>query len=402
MTASVASMTTGKTMEEEMYSQLPMSFSYPFYFRQTISMLPFVSDKYLSLLLPIAIYWAASLWYLFLDTSRFAFFEKFRLHEPQEVQKRNRVGAKKVILMVFVQQIFQTMVGLLVLEGEEVSRLEIFQDHKVNVDAIGVKVAKMAINVAGLSNGVKLMHLMGPNIANWIYWWGIPLVQFMWAFFVMDAWQYFMHRAFHESRFLYKHFHSHHHRLYVPYAFGALYNHPLEGLLLDSAGGALSHACALMTVRQGILLFASSTFKTVSDHGGYAFPMWLDPLHLLFPNTSEYHDVHHQMQGLKFNYSQPFFVHFDVVFGTRMSAEKFQKMREVNKKFKLSSGAAQIKRDIAENEEKSDNTNADLRMRNNSEKEDQSPEEIVLQADGGDPTVTLNAENYKAKAGTTT
>jgi hypothetical protein len=47
--------------------------------------------------------------------------------------------------------------------------------------------------------------------------------------FVMDAWQYVLHRTFHESRFLYKHFHSHHHRLYVPYAFGALYNHPLEG-----------------------------------------------------------------------------------------------------------------------------------------------------------------------------
>lgn len=45
----------------------------------------------------------------------------------------------------------------------------------------------------------------------------------------MDAWQYVLHRAFHESRFLYRHFHSHHHRLYVPYAFGALYNHPFEG-----------------------------------------------------------------------------------------------------------------------------------------------------------------------------
>lgn len=146
--------------------------------------------------------------------------------------------------------------------------------------------------------------------------------------FVMDAWQYALHRAFHESRFLYRHFHSHHHRLYVPYAFGALYNHPLEGLLLDSAGAALSHAVALMTVRQGILLFTFSTLKTVCDHGGYAFPWWLDPLHLVFPNCAEYHDVHHQMQGLRFNYSQPFFVHFDVVFGTRVTAEKFEKMKE--------------------------------------------------------------------------
>lgn len=45
----------------------------------------------------------------------------------------------------------------------------------------------------------------------------------------MDAWQYAMHRAFHENKFLYRNFHSHHHRLYVPYAYGALYNHPVEG-----------------------------------------------------------------------------------------------------------------------------------------------------------------------------
>lgn len=152
--------------------------------------------------------------------------------------------------------------------------------------------------------------------------------------FVMDAWQYALHRAFHESRFLYRHFHSHHHRLYVPYAFGALYNHPLEGLLLDSAGGAISHALALMTIRQGILLFTFSTLKTVCDHGGYAFPWWLDPLHLVFPNCAEYHDVHHQMQGLRFNYSQPFFVHFDVLFGTRIGVEKFDKMKAASRKIR--------------------------------------------------------------------
>lgn len=212
----------------------------------------------------------------------------------------------------------------------------------------------------------------------------------------MDAWQYGVHRACHESRFLYKHFHSHHHRLYVPYAFGALYNHPLEALIMDSAGGALSHACALMTVRQSIILFSFSTVKTVCDHGGYAFPIWLDPLHLIFPNTSEYHDVHHQMQGLKFNYSQPFFIHFDVVFGTRMSAEKFQKMREVNKKFKTEKKIEATKVMSADDQ----STSKDLRLRNTNLEPDQSPEDIVLrQGENGDPTVTLDAESYRAKAG---
>ncbi len=49
------------------------------------------------------------------------------------------------------------------------------------------------------------------------------------------------------------------------------------------------------------------------------------------PNCAEYHDVHHQMTGLRYNYSQPFFVHFDVLFGTRISAEKFQKDEEARR-----------------------------------------------------------------------
>lgn len=68
--------------------------------------------------------------------------------------------------------------------------------------------------------------------------------------FILDAWQYFFHRLFHLNTFLYRHVHSVHHRLYVPYAFGALYNHPLEGFVLDSLGAVVSEAGARMTTRQ--------------------------------------------------------------------------------------------------------------------------------------------------------
>lgn len=84
-----------------------------------------------------------------------------------------------------------------------------------------------------------------------------------------------------------------HHRLYVPYAFGALYNHWLEGLLLDTLGAAVAHSMSLMTVRQAVFLFTFSTLKTVDDHCGYALPF--DPLQILFPNNAKYHDVHHQV-----------------------------------------------------------------------------------------------------------
>lgn len=95
------------------------------------------------------------------------------------------------------------------------------------------------------------------------------------------------------NTYLYKKFHSVHHRLYVPYAFGALYNHPLEGLLLDTLSAGIAEAIAGMTTREAMLLFSISTLKTVDDHCGYNLP-W-DPLQFMSGNNADYHDIHHQV-----------------------------------------------------------------------------------------------------------
>jgi len=111
--------------------------------------------------------------------------------------------------------------------------------------------------------------------------------------FFIDTWQYFLHRAMHTNTFLYKAFHSWHHRLYVPYSFGALYNHPVEGFLLDSCGAVLAEWITGMSIRQATLLFTVATFKTVDDHCGYSLPF--DPLQLFTGNNADYHDIHHQV-----------------------------------------------------------------------------------------------------------
>lgn len=110
-------------------------------------------------------------------------------------------------------------------------------------------------------------------------------------------------------------FHSRHHRLYVPYAFGALYNHPVEGFLLDTAGTGVGFLTSGMTNRQSMWFFTFSTIKTVDDHCGYAFP-W-DPLQHLTANNAAYHDIHHQSWGIKNNFSQPFFTFWDRFMGTK-------------------------------------------------------------------------------------
>ncbi|KAF2297496.1 hypothetical protein GH714_024397 [Hevea brasiliensis] len=144
----------------------------------------------------------------------------------------------------------------------------------------------------------------------------IQIVQIIIAMFVMDTWQYFVHRYMHQNKFLYRHIHSQHHRLVVPYAIGALYNHPLEGLLLDTVGGAISFLVSGMTARTGVIFFCFAVVKTVDDHCG----LWLpgNIFHFFFQNNTAYHDIHHQLQGTKYNYSQPFFSIWDKLLGTHM------------------------------------------------------------------------------------
>lgn len=118
------------------------------------------------------------------------------------------------------------------------------------------------------------------------------------------------------SNFLFfpAHWHARHHRLYVPYAYGALYNHPVEGFVLDTVGAGLAYKVAMLSPRMGLVFWTFGVLKTVDDHCGYALP-W-DPLQRLSSNNAAYHDIHHQSWGIKTNFSQPFFTVWDRWLGT--------------------------------------------------------------------------------------
>ena len=90
--------------------------------------------------------------------------------------------------------------------------------------------------------------------------------------------------------------HSYHHRIYVPYAFGAFYNTLAEAFLLDTVGTTLSLAVAGLTTRQATVFATISVLKGVDDHCGYKLP-W-DPLQWLGEQNAEFHDVHHQSWGM--------------------------------------------------------------------------------------------------------
>lgn len=290
------------------------------YYTARPALFPWCSDKIISIAAPTVVYWVFSLMFHALDVLQLPYFEKRRIHESEEVLSRNKVTIVQVIKAVLWQQVVQTLLGVWWLEDDVPgSGLDILDD----MVKLAPKVATGTLVLLGPRTGETVLRNHGQDIVRWVYWWGIPLAQMWFSFFIIDTWQYTLHRLCHTYHFLYRHFHSVHHRLYVPYAFGALYNHPVEGLVLDSVGAVLAEQLAGLSIRQAALLFAISSAKTVDDHCGYR--IWWDPCQMFFYNNADYHDIHHQSYGIKANFSQPFFTNWDFLLGTHMSREEAEK-----------------------------------------------------------------------------
>ncbi|GBB83332.1 hypothetical protein RclHR1_10060005 [Rhizophagus clarus] len=274
---------------------------------QYTPILSFMSDKQLALFVPFVVYWIYSGFYHLISVYEVSFFEKYRIHSLIEVETRNKVSMGEVIRAVLLQQFLQTLLGLLLVVVEDD---DVLLDDKVVMSGYR-QTLEATTTIFGLWN---LLEPYQNIIIETSYWYLVPLSRFLFAMVFLDTWQYFMHRFFHQNKFLYKHIHSLHHRLHAPYAFGALYNHPIEGFVMDSVGAGLAFKLSGMTTIGGMIFFGFATFKTVDDHCGYDLPF--NPIQKIFGNNSAYHDIHHQVYGIKMNFSQPFFTIWDRLLGT--------------------------------------------------------------------------------------
>ncbi|KAK4399792.1 Sphinganine C4-monooxygenase 1 [Sesamum angolense] len=186
-----------------------------------------VSDELLGTFLPIILYWAYSGIYVLLGS-----LEGYRLHSKKDEDEKNLVPKKDVVKGVLLQQAVQAVVATI-----------LFAVTGSDSESTQTQQASLIV------------------LAR----------QFLVAMMVLDTWQYFMHRYMHHNKFLYRHIHSQHHRLVVPYAFGALYNHPFEGLLLDTIGGALAFLVSGMSPRASIFFFSLLPSKQLMITVGYGY-----------------------------------------------------------------------------------------------------------------------------------
>ena len=267
-----------------------------------------IPDYFIALFAPIFGYWVYALFFHFIDVYELA--EQYRIHPLEEEVKRNKVTLHEVVRDVILQHVIQTVAGCGFYYLESVKTT----GHELEL-------------LWRLRHSLPALIPLSFIYFGYYYAW--PMLKLLAGITIIDTWQYWLHRLMHENKALYRRFHLRHHRLYVPYAYGALYNDPLEGFLLDTLGAGIAQMLCKLTARECILLCTFQTLKTVDDHLGYRLP-W-DPLQMIFPNNTVYHDIHHQQWGIKNNFLQPFFVFWDKLFGTdyKFIAEYKEKQNEI-------------------------------------------------------------------------
>ncbi|KAL4063190.1 fatty acid hydroxylase superfamily-domain-containing protein [Scleroderma yunnanense] len=296
----------------------------PFYFSSRERLIGDIPDATLALVAPVIAFWVYSIAFDLLDHSGWKWLDPYRIHEPDEIKSRNLVSRSEVIIAVISQQVMQSAVGFILLEDVPGISLAHCQRELKAIESTLVGLVQQNFIPRLL---VSILAFHKGETAYWLYWWIIPVSRLIVALLIFDAWMYFGHRMMHLNKFLYKHIHSIHHRLYVPYAYGSVYNHPVEGFLLDVMGSFVASFVARLTPRESVLFFTFSILKGVHQHSGYQFIY--DPIRWFSNNDAEYHDIHHQAIGMKYNFAQPFFVHWDVIMGTRLTKKDIKRKQKV-------------------------------------------------------------------------
>lgn len=161
---------------------VPSLVQYPFYHVSRASVVPGVNDKALSLIAPILSYWVYSLFFHVLDLDVFQWSAKHRLHESEEIKSKNLASRKDVVLAVVLQQVIQTLLGVVWLDGSEGNT---FQQHTVEMRQLGKWLAPLTVTVLGEARGMAFLTTNGQAMLSWMYWWGIPIVQFLSAMCVL-------------------------------------------------------------------------------------------------------------------------------------------------------------------------------------------------------------------------
>ena len=149
--------------------------SFPFYYFQKPDLIHGVPDYILTLVAPVIAYWCFSLFFHALDISGWKWLEKYRIHDSEEVQARNLATRTEVVWTVILQQVIQTVLGLISLSDKST--------HVVNHAQQLRRFTSFLDSLAVTTFGERISPNILVHAANFLYWWGVPIFQFLAAMY---------------------------------------------------------------------------------------------------------------------------------------------------------------------------------------------------------------------------
>jgi sphinganine C4-monooxygenase len=174
--------TMNSTALPESLFEGPLQF--PWYHVHRESLFPGLSDSTASLLATVMSYWVTSLSYHVLDISGWKWLEKYRMQESDEVTSRNQVTKGQVVRKVAFQQFLQTIFGYIWFNLFSNPMTEL-RNHAAEMSKLYTTVSRFAPYLLGERLTQLLLNAYGPEIAYGLYWWAIPIGQFLIALYVL-------------------------------------------------------------------------------------------------------------------------------------------------------------------------------------------------------------------------
>ena len=135
-----------------------------------------MSDEMLSLVAPVVLYWAYSLFFHVLDCIDAPWINKYRIHDSAEVKARNLVSRWSCFFWVLLQQAVQTAFGLVWLDASDQP-----QTVLTNVSSIRNGVTYVANLFLDETTALRLLRSYGPATVWFAYWYAIPVAQLPFA-----------------------------------------------------------------------------------------------------------------------------------------------------------------------------------------------------------------------------
>lgn len=134
------------------------------------------SYELLALWLPISVYWIQCSLYEVLMRLEIPFFEQYRIHSPEDRQKRNRVAFGKVLVMVALQHVVQIVLGVGLMKSIDPLASEIKHQTSINKNTSAILLALINLGYPQQA-AFHVANFIAVNYENYV----LPCLQFFMA-----------------------------------------------------------------------------------------------------------------------------------------------------------------------------------------------------------------------------